>query len=146
MQRVDFYILSDHSPVERFVCQLAGKVIQSGSKLFINTEDSTHAAKLDDLLWTFQDISFIPHQLLDSQNSADTPILIGANNSEIPPSGFDVLLNLATELPMSHKHFQRILEIVGGDTDRIQAARNRYRAYRDSGFELYDHKIDNTNG
>ena len=145
MQRVDFYILPDNDPLDRFVCQLAGKAFQSGSKLFIQTDDTATAARLDDLLWTYHDISFIPHQVLDPRSTPDTPILIGTADAE-PPVDFDVLLNLGSDLPVKLDRYQRILEIVGGDVERIQLARERYRSYRSQGCELHDHKIGHENG
>ena len=38
--------------------------------------------------------------------------------------------------------FERIVEIVGGDENNKQYARQRYRYYKDNAYEIHDHKID----
>jgi len=58
----------------------------------------------------------------------------------------DVLLNLRAEWPPSFSRFQRLVEIVGrDDADRAQA-RERFRHYRDRGYEIRTHDLSKTAG
>ena len=45
-------------------------------KVVILSETAAEAKQLDDLLWTFSDRSFVPHQLCQGERShdADTPV------------------------------------------------------------------------
>src|SRR3569832_2056639 len=67
MTRVDFYILPDASTDgrERLACRLADKAYRLGHEVYIHARDRQHAARLDELLWTFRAGSFVPHQRVD---------------------------------------------------------------------------------
>lgn len=139
MSRVDFYILPENSGRDRFACSIANKAWQGGNNVYIHTRSRETAIMLDDLLWMFQDISFIPHALADQPEPPDTPVIIGWQNRV--PENFNVLINLTENIPAIAERFARIVEIVAGDESERAAARNRYRSYRDSGHELHNHDI-----
>ena len=140
MGRVDFYILPDSSNHFRFVCSLTGKAWQNGNRVFIHTMNREDAVMLDDMLWTFKDISFIPHAIMEKNSSENAPVLIGWNHDE--PVTSEVLINLCDTIPDYAANFERIVEIVAGSPQQKQLARNRYRDYRERGYELHDHKIE----
>ena len=58
-----------------------------------------------------------------------------------PPLEFDVLVNLADQVPLFFSRFTRVAEIVDGDENRKQQARERFRFYRDRGYPLNSHDI-----
>ncbi len=140
MTRVDFYILSDRQPPDRFACQLAGKVRRQNLQIYIHTDSRETANKLDELLWTHKDISFLPHALADTACSDDSPITIGWQGSE--PGRQDVLINLSTNVPDFANKFARIIEIVTAQEPLRSQARKRYQQYRDNGFDLHSHKLE----
>ncbi|MBT8131776.1 MAG: DNA polymerase III subunit chi, partial [Gammaproteobacteria bacterium] len=63
MTQIDFYILQDKGSalLGRFACRLVDKAWQRGLRCHINVESQDQAALIDDMLWTFRDISFLPH-------------------------------------------------------------------------------------
>jgi len=67
------------------------------------------------------------------------PVIIG---QDAPPEAFnDVLVSLAPQVPECFSRFQRVAEIVGpGDEDK-RLARERFRFYRDRGYELQTHNL-----
>lgn len=140
MNRVDFYILPENSNQNRFACNLINKVWQNGNHIYIHTINMEDAVMLDNLLWTFKDISFIPHSLVEKTNGEEMPVLIGWT-TELPDD-CQVLVNLSENIPDFAKKFERIVEIVAGSEEQRKKARGRYRDYRDQGYELYDHKIE----
>lgn len=146
MARVDFYILPDQGGQERrrFACALAQKAWKAGNRVCLLANDKQQAVELDDLLWTFRDISFVPHALTDSHEAATVPVLIGWDDTSGSGSDGDVLINLADRIPSAAGKFDRIAEIVGGNADERQSARDRYRQYRNQGHELYNHDIAST--
>lgn len=93
---------------------------------------------LDELLWTFRQDSFVPHEIVDGGGSADAPVTIGCS-SEAPQA--DLLINLGSGRPDFAAHFERIAEIVDGSTDGREAARQRFRDYREAGHPLNTHHI-----
>lgn len=93
---------------------------------------------MDDLLWTWQDISFLPHALADKVD-ANEKVLIGWQ--EITPPGLDVLINLTDTVPDWATGFNRIVEIVADEPSQRDSGRERYKYYRKLGVELFNHDI-----
>jgi len=142
MSRVDFYILPEGAGTDRFACSIAKKAWSTGNRVHIHTQSEEKAKAMDDLLWTFRDISFIPHELYndDSIVDEDTPITIGFGKGF--PAQSQVIINLDLEIPAFASKFNRIVEIVGGDENNKKFARIRYKEYKGGDYETHDHKID----
>jgi len=143
MVRVDFYILPESSRQERFACMMTHKVWSEGQLLFINTATREMAEAFDNLLWTYHDISFVPHEIMDAVKSGESPVIIGWQGKT--PEQSEVILNLAPDIPTNAERFARIIEIVADDQILKQQARNRYREYRERGFDLHNHNIESDN-
>ena len=144
MAQVDFYILPENGNQKYFACALIQKAWKQGNNIFVNTHSESEAVAFDDLLWTFKDISFLPHCLAANNNTENSPIVIGEDNqtnSQIPDHT-TVMLNLTDQIPRDTNKLKRILEIVAGSESERQQARKRYAEYRDQGHELNNHKIE----
>lgn len=137
MTRVDFYILQDVEldAMHRFACRLASKAMSNGNEIYIHAADDAAAKSLDDLLWLYPEQRFVPHGLTADKTSA--PIHIGW---EEPRQIDDVLINLSGEVPGFFGRFDRVAEIVVRATR--DAGRDRYKFYRDRGFPLFHHELD----
>ena len=140
MPQVDFYILSERHSSERFLCQLTSKIWQQGHKVYIHTNHQEQAQQLNERLWTFSDISFLPHALSEPDGNPDTPITIGWNDAVSEDQ--DVLINLNKIVPGFAEGFSRIVEIVASDEATKQNARTHFREYRQRGYELESHNIE----
>lgn len=139
MPQVDFYITKETSPQFAFrtVCRIAEKAHQAGLTVHILTNNDSDTEKLDTLLWTFRDRSFIPHEINTSTTVA-CPVTIGAENG---PAEAEMLINVSNQIPENIKHFQRIAEIIDNQTESIHAGRERYRFYREQGYEPQHHEV-----
>ncbi len=142
MARVDFYILNQAGQHSRqtFACRLAEKAYKLDNKVHIHTGSRGDAERLDELLWTFRDGSFVPHQRLsDPTANAEAPITIGCENERAEPR--DLLINLCDEIPVFAEAFPRVAELVTSDDDCKQMSRRRFAAYRDKGHTLETHNV-----
>jgi len=141
MPQVDFYILQTPNPLEkeRLACKLAEKAWQQNYRVFIYAESSTHAQQLDNLLWTFRQDSFVPHEILVDSVQSTMPIYIGYG-SRIATE-MTALINLTDTVPDFFFQYQRIAEIVENTETAKSSGRERYRFYRDKGLELKKHEI-----
>ena len=142
MTRIDFYIIEEGSEeaTETFICRLTEKAWSQNNAVYIHTMDEQHATKYDELLWTFNEDSFVPHQLSTPESSEKT-VLIGHQTTAEIPSHHDVLINLNHESPSFFSQFERVAEIITTDeTSRIKG-RERYQFYRDRGYALETHKM-----
>jgi DNA polymerase-3 subunit chi len=141
MTQVDFYILQDNQPDAQVLltCRLTEKAFKQGHQVYINTESGQQLKKLDDLLWTFRDGSFLPHGHYEANASSTHPVLLGYAVEPEGPS--DVLVNLSNDVPAFFSRFNRVAELVGGDEAQRESARERYRFYQDRGYALNTHKL-----
>lgn len=140
MTRIDFYILGDPGPMARYrmACRIAEKAWGMGHPVHIHTDSPQESRKMDDLLWTFRDRSFVPHAV-EPQASGEYSVTIG--HTTAPASGH-VLINLASEVPVFYDHFERVAEIVARNRDAPEKDRERYRFYRDRGCSLNHHHLE----
>lgn len=135
---VDFYILASDNLAERdqFACQIIEKAFLSHHKLFVATHSVEEAQQLDELLWTFRPDSFVPHA---PAGTIAAPVIIGILEQSRP--GFDVWMNLSNQQPIIDAEVQRVIEIVAKIPLHQQAARDRFRQYRELGYVLNTHNI-----
>lgn len=140
MTLVRFYILSDtHAAArERFACKLAAKGCQAGIKTYLNMPDTHACSRIDELLWTFSDRSFVPHEICTDSATPQCPIGIGHGLE--PASDFKVLINLAADVPHFFSRFEKTLEIIDTQDEVKAAGRSRYAFYKDRGYPLDEHR------
>ena len=140
--RVDFYVLpgSEARARLKFACRIAEKAYLAGQRVFVWLEDAAELRSFDELLWTFADRSFVPHEIYgDARQWQDTPVLLGWETQ--PEQPFDVLLNLGSDVPAAAARAGRIAEIVDAEEPRRRAGRNRFRHYRELGLTPETHNI-----
>jgi DNA polymerase-3 subunit chi len=96
--------------------------------------DAEAAARLDRVLWTQPQLSFLPHCRADAPLAAETPILL-TDRLDAPPQE-NCLLNLSNELPSTFSRFEQLVEIIStDDTDKLPA-RERFKFYRERGYPV----------
>lgn len=135
--KIDFYILDTTSNLQAnvFACKLLEKIyVENQTPVYIHVNSRDEAERLDNLLWTYRDDSFIPHQIYSADNDEIIPILIGHN--ECPANYQEILLNFSQEIPGFYQQFKKVIEIVFTDSALQSTARERYKQYRDAGHEL----------
>ena len=140
--RVDFYLLSNNQPQAGWLvaCRLLEKAYVHNHRVFVYCENQNDAMLLDELLWTYKDDSFIPHNLQGEGPEPPPAVQIGYGAE---PRGFnDILINMATTIPPFHTRFRRIMEIVLDNDAAKEISRQHYREYRAKGFELHTHPIE----
>ena len=137
MTRIDFYDLtqSRHNS-DRLVCKLCHKAYQSKQNVLLLTSSQQQSDKLDRLLWTSEEESFLPHDQQE-QEGLLTPVLI--NHQADPRGERQLLINLSGEIPLFFAQFERVIELVS--TDNKVLARSHYSYYKDRGYELNHHKL-----
>jgi DNA polymerase-3 subunit chi len=88
-------------------------------------------------LWALSATEFLPHCLAHAAPEVvvHSPIVLSV---ELPSSSPDsqVLLNLGAVLPAGFERFERLIELVGQDSDDLRAARTRWKHYKDRGYAL----------
>jgi DNA polymerase III subunit chi len=98
---------------------------------------------LDEALWTFSALDFIPHRLLGPGGNAEgklaETVILSDNVKSL--GAVDVLINLGEAVPAGFESMTRMIEIVtSDDLDRAQA-RTRWKHYAQMGYELVRHDL-----
>lgn len=139
--KVDFYVLEANRQKSLFfACRLIEKAYAEEQKVFIYTHSAEEAEQMDNVLWTYREDSFLPHNMYDPSDVFPPPIQIGFAD-EVPAQQQDILINLNKTIPPFYHQFKRVIEIVFSDPLMQQLARERYKYYRDQGYELSTHKL-----
>jgi DNA polymerase-3 subunit chi len=142
MARVDFYVLAqvDERARHLLACKLAEKAWRLENTVYIHAKNRSDAERLDEMLWTFRDGSFVPHGLAGRDDGTEvSPIMIGYGEQGIGTR--DLLINLCDEIPSTFEGFPRVAELVTSDESCREKSRKRYAVYRDQGHELNTHKL-----
>lgn len=147
--RVDFYIIEEPSSSARLklACKLAEKAYLASQRVLVWHTDPAELADFDEMLWTFNDGSFVPHEALPANGiPGDTPVFLSAgvalaHTSSGLSANVDIIINLAPELPPCLAQTRRVAEIIDGDDTRRRAGRARFKAYRELGTQPASHNI-----
>jgi DNA polymerase-3 subunit chi len=108
-------------------------------QVIVFVPDAEQAARLDRILWTQPQLSFVPHCRSDSPLAHETPLLLADRLDDTVGDG--CLLNLSNELPSAFSRFEEVVEIVSiDDADRLPA-RERFKFYRDRGYAIDNRDI-----
>lgn len=140
MTRVDFYIV-EKAREDRLgiVCRLAQKAYDAGQRAHLHVADAAQAERLDTLLWTFHQGSFIPHAIAGTPEADAAPLVI--DHAGEPAEPYQLLFNLADDVPSFCGRFERVIEVIGTTEQEVRDGRARYRYYRDRGYPLTDTKV-----
>lgn len=132
MTKIDFYTSSTDKL--RTACQLSHKAMQNGVRVVLSTPDAATADALDKLLWQFPATAFIPHCRSDAAEAGQMPVVLDSGNDCFPHH--DLLISLHDECVPFFSRFERVIEIVGQSDEDSRLGRERFKFYRDRGYEL----------
>ncbi len=139
--RIDFHFGVDHRI--HYACRVVRKARAADMTVLAYARDAAVLARLDSALWTFSALDFLPHVYADSPLAPATPIVLTLDAGNAPAR--QVLLNLDDDVPPAFEawfaRFERVIEVVSVDADDRSRARQRFRRYRESGFEPVAHEV-----
>lgn len=132
MTKVDFYTGSPDKL--RTVCQLSHKAMQGGVRTVISLPDAATTDTLDKLLWHYPATAFIPHNRSGAETSAEIPVILDHGGDKFPHH--DLLISLHNECVPYFSRFERVIEVIGTGEEDSRMGRERFKFYRDRGYEL----------
>ena len=137
MTKIDFY--THVQDKQLLACKLSAKALEQGLRVLLLTPDESAAASMDQMLWRIPATGFLPHCRARDPLADVTPVIVDHDPGELTHD--QVLLNLGSERPVFFSRFQRLIEIVTADEADRLAARERFRFYRDRGYEIRSHDM-----
>jgi DNA polymerase-3 subunit chi len=130
--KVDFYTGSTDKL--RTACQLSHKAMQNGLRVLLHTPDEAVTEALDKLLWQYPATAFIPHCRSHEVEANDMPVVLGHQDEAFPHS--ELLISLHNACLPFFSRFERVIEIVSQDEEDSRLGRERYKFYKDRGYEM----------
>jgi len=139
MPSVEFHTLAEESDTARLklACTLIERGFLDGERLLVWLDDATQLTAFDNLLWTFGDRAFVPHEpLAEDPAACEAPVQLTCAQA-LPAAAlagsFRTLVQLRSRPDESVLRFERIIEVVDAEPARRDAGRTRFRFYRDHG-------------
>ena len=137
MTQIDFY--TNVADKLGTACRIVAKGYSLKRRILVFCPDPETAQRVDRLLWITPATGFIPHCAPSDALAPVTPVIVDHAGAE--PVHDQVLLNLRAEWPPFFGRFERLIEIVSADDEDRRQARERYKFYRDRGYEIRTHDL-----
>lgn len=140
MPRADFYLIDKprfRAEPLLLVCELAKKAFAGEQPTLVLVRSPSQAEALDELLWAFDETTFIPHQIAGDEDDAVTAVLIVPPGVATPDR--TLVINLRDECAPGL--FERVLEVVPADEAERAGSRERWKTYKAAGFEVAKHDM-----
>ncbi|UOF93886.1 MAG: DNA polymerase III subunit chi [Bordetella sp.] len=129
-------------------CHVIKKYYSIGYK-FIIFCDNHNMRLFNRMLWSFDDISFIPHVFITDGLAKDTPIILTNTcpSESVKIIGLEIekfwLLNISDICPPNYFNFIHLIEIVSREPDDRFFARKRWKEYKAGNNNLHSYKLSN---
>jgi DNA polymerase-3 subunit chi len=140
----NFYSLNRNQNLDLCICNCIKLLYKKENKIIIVSSDHK-IEKLDKLLWTFEQNSFLPHKIYKDGDKIDTPILLLSLNDMSDTEIFNEyksIINYQTAALLKIADNINIYEFVEDDETNKSISRNKYSDYRKYNFTLL-HKAYN---
>jgi len=145
--RIDFYVSEDAGADTRMrlACRVTEKAYLAQQKIVVLFDDADSLRRFDELLWTFGDGSFVPHDTVSAPGArCDAPVAL--TTGPLPADSFfdtegSVLINLAGAVPPFFERFARVVESLDARPDVRTAGRERFKTYRARSIEPQTHNV-----
>ena len=120
----------------RHACVLAEQAFRAGERVLVWLDGAEEMARFDDLLWSFGERSFVPHEPLAADPAAcEAPVQLHAGTlPQHVGAAFGTLLNLREAPCPEALWFGKVIEVVDAEPACRNAGRARFRWYREQGL------------
>lgn len=138
LTKISFYILNNETTLKGralYTCRIIEKAYSNHHKIYVFTNNLKEAQDFDAQLWTFSDISFVPHEVYNQDTNLECPILIGYQ--EEPPHGLnDILVNLTDKIIPFYQQINHLIEVIPNDEHLKTLGRKRFQNYQKEGYPI----------
>ena len=127
-----FYILDSDDDINYCTCKIIKKFYEEGKKILVSSKNSILIDDLNKLLWTFEQLSFIPHSTSKDYDSL-TPVLLtetSYKNDSIIKKDYNIFINLDDEVKTDYHNYEIVIELVSGNEHQKNLAREKYLYYK----------------
>ena len=138
MARIEFHF--NAPALVSYSCRLLRKVHARGLRAQVVGHSST-LAQLDQALWTFSALDFLPHCMGNAPDAVRQASAVLLTAAPDPLWHRQVLINLGEAAPDGVEAFERVIDVVTVDELHRDQGRERWRHYSRLGHELIRHDL-----
>lgn len=134
MTEIRFYHLQTKS-LEQALPEILQKAVAGGRRVVVRLRDEKAVARLNEVLWTFNPDSFLPHGSKKDGFAAQQPVWL--TDSDENPNNADTLIltqGCVADNPGAYTLCCEMLE--DSDGESVAAARGRWKDYKEAGYSL----------
>ncbi|MCW8348921.1 MULTISPECIES: DNA polymerase III subunit chi [Vibrio] len=149
MQTATFYIVEEESLEDTqpgffaYVHYLCRHFTGQGAKIYLNAADRVSAEAWAEYFWQVDASAFIAHNLVGEGPKNGTPVEIGFDGLK-PSWNRQLVINVAETHATFAQTFAQVVDFVPCEEKAKQLARERYKIYRQAGYQLQTIKIQHT--
>lgn len=147
MSTATFYIVKPDSPqstqqgFSAYVVYLCQHFSRQGAKVYVQCGDKAHAEDIAECFWQVEPSEFLAHNLVGEGPRYGTNIEIG--HVGVKPSwNRQLVINLADNHTTFANAFAEVVDFVPCEENAKQSARERYKLYRQAGYNLQTIEIE----
>lgn len=134
MTEVRFYHLQKQN-LDQALPLILEKVFQTKKNCVVRLSDEKEVARMNDILWTYKPSSFLPHGTNKTGHAERQPIWLTSKQENLNNAKTLILTQGMVEEDLSP--FDLTCEMLDGhDESAIKEARNRWKTYKEKGFEI----------
>lgn len=132
MTRVTFY--SNLADKQQAMMVLLKRLFAKKNKVTVMVDDMSTAEACCQLVWNADATSFMPSVLASDKHAEMTPIVFDWQENQLCHD--DILINLSHKQLTSFSRFRQLIELVSDNEQDKVAARERFKFYRDRGYDI----------
>jgi DNA polymerase-3 subunit chi len=133
-----YFIEAEARGQRDLLCRWVEALYEKARRVQIATDSTPAAQTLDQQLWAFSDMSFVPHRIFatGAREPAIDPVIITIGAAVLPGFGDVLVCDGAVSLE-AMSHFKLVVHFVIVEDDlRKQESRILWQSARDQGFQL----------
>ncbi len=132
MTRIIFY--SNLRDKQAALLMLLNKALAKRHLVTLFTESEQAAKAYSEILWQQDQLSFLPNVLASHELATETPVVLDWQEKQLCHD--DILVNLTQRQLTVFSRYRQLVELVGTDEQDKTLARERFKFYRDRGYEI----------
>lgn len=144
MKKVIFYLLENPTPAndagvlfkEQLACEKIVEAWQNRQRVLVACQDQAQAERIDEYLWQLDTENFVPHNLAGEGLKSGSPVEICWPQKRSSNGSRHLLINLQEQYPEFAGVYRDIIDFVPIEEQQKSLARERYKTYKQAGFNL----------
>jgi DNA polymerase-3 subunit chi len=131
---IGFYHLKT-TPLERALPRLLERAVKDGYRILVMAGSEERVEHLNQLLWTYDEASFLPHGSARDGTADRQPIFLAASENNLNGATMLVLVDGARAAAL--EDYRRVCDMFdGNDETAVEDARRRWRDAKSAGHTL----------